>query len=355
MRTFVVKTMLAVLLLAPIASMGVYASDDVTTTTPTQAQQNITRAATNMADSVPDAAQLNRLQDSGIQSVRAGLAWSEVESVRGTYDWTNSDPKLLPYFQRGIKVQLLICCSPAWMGAYSNWWGPWHSQYTADFGNFVRAVIQHYGPLGLRVIEISNEPDWAYPTDKAWVYGAYLQAAYEAAHISLGPEFIGYNVTVLNGGLAYEGQQSLDFVTINANALRQYTDVVAFHWYPPEQYGTAYPDPYTKLDALKAQIGTPAGKQYFLNEIGVDSAWNGWTEQRQASDLTYWIGTLGQRPNELIGFCWFAFRDDQWGAGFEDAGLVRHDNSLKPAYFAMQSILMGYEATDTWQVGGQAR
>lgn len=312
------------------------------TTTPTQAQQNISRSAVQMADSVPDAGQLDRLQASGIQAVRAQLSWSQVEAQRGVYDFSASDLKLLPYFSRGIKVQLCVCCSPAWMGAYSNWWGPWHSQYAPDFGAFVRAVINHYAPYGLRVIEVGNEPDWAYPADKAWVYGVYLQAAYEAAHIALGPEFIGYPITIMNGGLAYEGQASGDFVTVNANALRQYTDVVAFHWYPPAQYGTSYPDPYTKLDTLKAHIGTPAGKQYLLNEIGVDSAWAGWTEQRQAADLAQWVDTLNQRPNELIGFSWFAFRDDAWGAGFEHTGLLRHDNTPKPAYYAMQAALGRY-------------
>lgn len=286
------------------------------------------QVSAQMRTGVPTTQELDMLVGAGITSVRTDVAWSWIEPQEGgAYQWSAVDPIFAAYRARGIEPQIIICCSPAWMAPYRNDYGPWVSWHAPTFGRMVGALVARYHPVA---VEVSNEPDSAWPPAKAWVYALYLQQAYNASKAAW-PATL-----VLSGGLAYEGAQGQSFVSTNAGALRDYTDLVAYHWYPPSQYGTQYPTALAKLDAIKAQLG--GGKQYLLNEVGVDAQWNGWTEARQAADLVAIMRSLRARPGELVGAVWFSFRDEAFGPGFSASGVTRADNTPKPAYYALMAM-----------------
>ncbi len=97
--------------------------------------------------------------------VNSQLYWSEVEAVKGVYDWSKAaqvEGRLIDAAQSGLESILLIQDAPVWARKYpDSRCGPIKEQEWGTYANFVEAAVQRYSqaPYNVRYFQIWNEPD----------------------------------------------------------------------------------------------------------------------------------------------------------------------------------------------------
>jgi hypothetical protein len=121
---------------------------------------------------------LERLRAMGISTVRWGVAWSQVESRPGVYDWREPDRFMRLLDQAGMRSVVIL-------GGDNPAWGPGSPATPASraaFSAFAAAAVARYG-ANHAVWEIWNEPDlprfWT-PGPDALAYARLAQAACQA-------------------------------------------------------------------------------------------------------------------------------------------------------------------------------
>ncbi len=91
---------------------------------------------------------LQRMQNSRIKTVRWGFRWSEVEKVRGTFNWQITDETIGALASRGIWVLPVVAGSPAW-AARTYGTAPVKTKAARrGWRIFLKAAVKRYGPGG---------------------------------------------------------------------------------------------------------------------------------------------------------------------------------------------------------------
>ncbi len=96
------------------------------------------------------------------------VLWSEVESSRGVYDWTEADQKAAQWINasnEGLTIIGNVRYTPSWAQQYSGYYcGLMKAQYYDEFAEFMYRVVSRYSipPYNVQYWEIWNEPDVAY-------------------------------------------------------------------------------------------------------------------------------------------------------------------------------------------------
>ena len=154
------------------------------------------------------AAHLQRVLAAGFGWQKTRIAWAEIETQKGRFDWSETDRIVQASNNLGLKVLARVDVAPRWARPDDNPHGP--PLNYADYSEFIAALVQRYrtgSPQGrVHAIEVWNEPnlqkDWGnLPVNRqqAADYTRLLQGAYEAAKRA------DPNVTVLSAALSPTG------------------------------------------------------------------------------------------------------------------------------------------------------
>jgi hypothetical protein len=175
---------------------------------------------------------------SGVESVRAEFGWDEIEPQPGSYNWGHADAIVTAAARHRLALLPTVLRAPAWAAAPGGSGATPHPRDPADYGSFMTALVDRYGPHGsfwsqnptlprrpIRAWEIWNEPDLRYYWKPPWrkPYLALLRAAH-AAITAADP-----GAQVVLGGLTYFSWRDLD--RLYALKARGLFDVVSLHPY----------------------------------------------------------------------------------------------------------------------------
>jgi hypothetical protein len=91
---------------------------------------------------------LQRMDRSGIKTVRWGYRWSEVEKVKGTYNWQMTDQTIGALANRGIAILPVVAGSPAWAARTYGTAPLKTGAARRGWRRFLQASVNRYGPGG---------------------------------------------------------------------------------------------------------------------------------------------------------------------------------------------------------------
>ena len=143
------------------------------------------------------------MKRAGAVWVRFDVSWSSVQSGgQASFSWTRHDRVVEFIHARGMKAHLILAYTPSWARPSSctgsDKCAPAPAHY-ASYATFAREAGAHFGPMGVHVYEVWNEPNitsfWQPAPDVA-AYTQMLKLAYPA--LKQGDP----DATVLTGGTA---------------------------------------------------------------------------------------------------------------------------------------------------------
>lgn len=314
---------------------------------------------------------VNEALNGGAKTIRDDFAWSSIEPSLNSYDWSGPDNIIRQTAPKGLDVLAMAGYSPSWASSCGGGdkCGPTNVSYYADFVKQVALRYGHNGsfwttnptiPKHPISIEIWNEPNitfWANPNPAN--YTALLKAGYTAIK-SVDPQ-----ITVVSAGLAPYGSYGsvasdgsrINPVTFlegmyNAGA-SGYMDAVG--WHPYNYFAGATASSmlaYATWSAWSQMADTPvsarslmsahgdSGKKIWATELGAPSGGgsNAVSEADQASLATQEVALWKGYP-WAGNYYWYDLRNDcTTNTDIECFfGVVRSDNSLKPAYTSLKN------------------
>ncbi len=286
--------------------------------------------------------QLNLMQQAHVQRTRADVNWDAIETSKGVYNSTylaNLDAVVNESFNRGIKPVLIVLRCPAWAnGGQAATVPPTNDQ---DYANFLTFLMNRYGSK-VGDYEIWNEPDgsWAWTNPDPTRYTALLKTAYTAAK-ALNP-----SVNILGGSLSGFYTNPQNFLTgMYAAGAKNYFDTLSAHAYgdPPQHDNLA---PEAMFDSWAAailpimQANGDGAKRVWLTEHGYNTSTTGVSESTQADYLTR-AYAKAKTVSNIDNLFYYEWMNSAGGTSATDPaqnyGMVRVDDTLKPAYTAYQN------------------
>jgi hypothetical protein len=298
--------------------------------------------------------QLQSIADDGVQVVRMGAWWSDLEPappVNGVhhYSWSDVDQQVAALARHNLQWEPLLCFSATWgstiPGDYSG-----APDGTQNFALFSAALVQRYGPGGsfwaehpelpalpVTAYEVWNEENakvyWhpSTPEDYADLYAATRSAIHG----------VDSSARVVVGGLAAADTSSVlapaDFLrkmVAHRPDLKGNVDAVALHPYARDPQGV-----YDKIAQFRHDLDAIVGPgiPIELTEIGwstTDTA-----ESKRADYLRELASTLPRTDcglERMTAYAWLGPEQDssdreQW------FGIANKDGSNKPAAAAFAS------------------
>jgi hypothetical protein len=301
---------------------------------------------------------LDAMQALGVENVRIGIFWADIEAEEGVFNWDNVDRMVDAATERGMGILGTILYTPGWAGATT---APEETEWASHpdpvkFGNFVREVAEEYEGR-ISTYEIWNEPTtnmfWD-PADPA-AYTDILKAGYQAIK-AVDPSALVIAGSVV-AGPTYEDGSSLspvDFIEgMYDNGAQGYFDAISYHPYlytMPFSNGANQPDefdyPIEQLNEIRnlmiakgdghlkvwiTEYGQPTNTVYQNTTL---------TEQQQAAYiedlLRTWQNIDGAGPVFI-----YQTRDTQTGNGDPDGNLGLYDSNWdrKPAADILEALI----------------
>jgi putative glycosyl hydrolase len=102
-----------------------------------------------IAQGALDAPDAQQMADIGVRTERFQLKWREVESTKGSYDWTARDWLVGALASRGIRPVPFVWGSPQWVGTGAAARPPIDSAADVQaWQTFLKAAVARYGPGG---------------------------------------------------------------------------------------------------------------------------------------------------------------------------------------------------------------
>lgn len=306
------------------------------------------------AEPLPGGAQLARLGDGGVGTLRINFAWGSVQSgPNAPYDWRHYDPVVRGAAENGIRVLATVYSTPSWAASTAEI--PPLGSDLSGFEEFARAAVKRYGSDGtfwedhpdvpklpITDWQLWNEPNsplfWK-PTPNAAQYLTLLRAfnlavkgADPAARILLGGLF-----PTPTGGITMD--RFLE--DLYDGGARRLFDAVAVHPYSLT--------PRKALDRVKQARDVmrrfgDADKPIWITEVG-------WASRGTPSGLV--VGLSGQADylrqtfelaaaeRDRLGIArvvWYSLNDTPGPLWVGHCGLFRLDGSPKPAWEAFAQV-----------------
>lgn len=318
---------------------------------------------------VPNSADFARMAAGGVGSYRVVLAWSTIEAVKGTYDWSTYDAMMGELARNGIAPQVSVIGTPTGYAPVLTD-PPTSSPEAFDaWAEFLEAAAERYGPDGeywqtfaetdpdvepqpLHTWEIWNEPNttlfWT-PAPDIDDYAALLK---RSARVITG---VDPEAEIMVGGMFATPQSdgaivSYDFIEglYSRAGIADVVDVVGVHPYSPD-----VPDLIEQLDGTRQAIDEAGDDaSLWITEIGWSSDPTGPADQaktpeQQAHLLAKSFTKLSEERDtwSLDGLIWFTWRDSEGPVGecvwCRYAGLVDTDRDTKPAWAAYAEVTGG--------------
>jgi polysaccharide biosynthesis protein PslG len=309
------------------------------------------------AEPLPSPAELARLGEGGVGTLRVNLAWGHVQSgPDAAYDWSHYDPVVRGAAENGIRVLATVYSTPTWVVPTPEI--PPLGANLLAFEGFARAAVERYGTDGafweqhpdvpklpITDWQLWNEPNsplfWK-PTPDAGQYLELLRA-FNYSVKGADPQ-----AEILLGGLfpAPAGGIPLDqfLLAIYAGGGRQLFDAVAVHPYA----GT----PDEAIDRVEQEREVmrrfgDADKPIWITEVGWASGGqpSGVTvgPERQADYLAriFELAADARERLGLRGVVWYALRDTPGPLWVGHCGLFTVDGDPKPAFEALAQVAGG--------------
>ena len=315
--------------------------------------------------------EVERMRRAGVESVRIGIPWSQVEASRDAYDWSAVDHLVRLIADGGLTVMPTLSGSPAWAAQRDGFsckgfdcipYAPASIETRYAFARFAGAAVERYGPEGsfwednrdlpyrpIGAWQIWNEqnsqsfymPD-ADPLAYAEVVkraGAEIHAADADAEVVLGGMFGPRSSSRLDGAASYLRE------VYEVPGARESFEGFALHPYSATTDGV--------LAQVRAALRVVRGKSddadLWITEIGWASS--GDPGERLVTDPkgqarllreTFSQFTDHARGWRLRGIWWYAWRDTRqadavcaWCAG---SGLVTRTGEAKRSFRELRRI-----------------
>ncbi len=298
------------------------------------------------ASAQDQARELDLMAATGAHWLRLDFPWPSVEPSKGAWNWAPFDSIVAAAHERGFEVVGIAGYAPPWAAQAVSPGVP--PVAPTAYGEFVGALARRYGPQGVHVWELWNEPNlrgaWGAKPDPK----AYAALLIEGAAAVRRADPI---ARILSGGLAPavdagDGSQvsPVSFVRgIYAAGAGRSLDAVAIHPYSypamPRDPSTGGWNTYERLPLVHdvmAANGDDA-KQIWLTEFGAPTGTANGAVSPDVQATMARKGLLGAQDWAWSGpIFWYSARDRGTDPADREAnfGLVRMDFSPKPAYAA---------------------
>jgi hypothetical protein len=307
-----------------------------------------------------DTPSIKTMQSLGVRTARVRIVWANVEPKDmnpPSYNWDFYDSVFRDMNTAGIHPTVAFDGCPDWACGSVN--GPIDKTSPSRFAALVHAFALHFSdaPYGVQYYEFFNEPDSTYTSSHNFGWGMHgdLYAALLKATVP-GLKAINPQARVMTGGLgadAYMDEQPPG--PFNRNFLRDvaaagggaYLDYINIHYYPQNPH---WPTLAAKISDLGARArGYGLNQPFVCTETGLTSStdprWQSpyWGPNSEDMQSRYLARTFVESfAFGLAHIDWFTYRD--WTDNYPDlaiffeTGLVRKDNSLKPAAGAYRTL-----------------
>jgi polysaccharide biosynthesis protein PslG len=320
-----------------------------------------------------DAAEMDRQLDaakaSGAGVVRVDVGWSSLEPDRkGQYSsWYlgKMDAAVAKAEQRGLKLLFTFWTTPCWastapdtvkQGCDGAWWDRRVDRYppvnATDYAEALAFVIRRYGNR-VAAWEIWNEPnldDFFKTTNQIAEYAKLVKAAYPAAKAAGAS-------TVIAGSLA-DADFAFTESLLRDHGVRGNFDAYSVHPYSGDRSPL---DPNEDKHIRHSFIlGVPAvrgvmlrngeDKPLWLTEFGWSSCtYRSGPSSANCVDESTQAKHLGEAYTQMMSWSyvpvgvWFNLKNTSMDAGdrVDNYGLLRHDNTGKPAMEAFRTAATG--------------
>lgn len=302
------------------------------------------------AYALADDSVLQAVDETGVGFVRVGVSWHDIEPTNvdpSQFNWAATDALFSRLSSRNIAPLALILDCPLWACVRDN--GPLLDNGEADAAQFMGALAARYSqaPYNVHFWELWNEPDSAGGPNNQWGWGMHpdkyklmLSWVYPAIKANDSQS------VVLLGGLAYDnffyqgGTFNPDFLPdLLDSGAASYIDAVAFHYYKNNAH--AWTNIGIKAEEIRSVMAAHGGAGIPLvsTESGLTSATN--FNSSEAIQARYLVQMMAHgAAADVRSIVWFCDRDfenpDPLIEVFTKSGLLRLDDSRKPAFTSMQ-------------------
>jgi polysaccharide biosynthesis protein PslG len=309
------------------------------------------------AEPLPGSAELARLGDAGVGTLRVNFAWGSVQSGSDApYDWSHYDPVVRGAAENGVRVLATVYSTPTWAAATPE--VPPLGRAMDGFVHFTRAAVERYGDDGtfwrqnpdVPKLPITDWGLWNEPNSPLFWKPRPDPAAYLRLLRAFSPAVKGADprARVLLGGLFPDptGGVPLDpfLSAIYMGGGRRLFDAGAVHPYA----GT----PAKALDRVEQEREVmrrfgDADKPIWITEVG-------WASSGTPPGLV--VGLSGQADYlrqifeqaaaerdrlGIAGVVWYSLNDTPGPLWVGHCGLFGLDGSPKPAWEALAQVAGG--------------
>jgi hypothetical protein len=316
-----------------------------------------------------DAQDRQGMADVRVQTARFMLKWRDIESTKGSYDWSERDRLIGGLASQGIRSVPFVWGSPTWVGSGQSARPPIDSTAARQaWQAFLKAAVARYGPGGsywankyqqdygpgatpwpIQSWQIWNEPNlkrYFAPAPKAQEYATLLRISHDAIK-SKDPQ-----ARIVLAGLFSEGDVKASTFIDNLYGIsgtRDDFDAAALHPYgctlDQTRQGinsfrtamTSNGDGTTPLWLTEFAWGSGEPDQFCKNK--------GLTGQRDLLSSSFRMILQNRKTWNVQRLFWFLWRDPAPGSIFEGycsicgtAGLLNYDHTQKPSYFAFRDF-----------------
>ncbi|MFL5869445.1 MAG: hypothetical protein ACJ75R_00050 [Solirubrobacterales bacterium] len=310
----------------------------------------------------------------GIESIRVWLPWSQIESVRGHYDWSATDAAIRRGAEAGLASFPFLFTEPDWAIELDGHdcfdrcatYAPSSATTRDAYAGFAGAAVRRYGPDGTfwadhpelpylpihswQIWNEQNAPAFFGPRPDPELYAAMLRPAAREIR-GADPD-----AEIVLGGM-FSARDRSGGVVGSAHYLREFYEVgdVA------DSFDSIAIHPYARhVHEVFAQIGAmrSVARQVGDGSVGLWVTELGWASRGRRS-----LGLVTDRAGQarrlkrsfsrlvhdrdrlnLRGVFWYAWRDTEHGAAVcswcPHSGLISRAGVAKPAYDELRDIAL---------------
>ena len=298
--------------------------------------------------------ELDMMQSIGVQDIRIGLYWAQIEPAEGVFNWTKADYIVNQANARGMGVLTVLNQTPAWAGDPIGAGTP----SAEDFSSYATAVTARYKGK-ISAVEIWNEPNASFflnPVSPS-NYTELLKAGYTAI------KAVDPSITVI-GGVLGSGQTQVKpdgtVVTMDPYNFLQgmydagaqgFFDALSFHPYKYDikfsNQGLIADSPLNQLKEMRALMDSlgDGAKSIWATEYGLPTVSGGLPitdidQQKQADFIADFLNSWGEQAGTGPIFI-YSTRDIDTGDGEKEDnfGIWETDWTPKLAVQVIQDFI----------------
>ncbi len=297
---------------------------------------------------------IDQLSDLGISHIRMDILWSDLYAGPGKFDFSHYDHIIEGLEKKNIRVLGLFNYNKDYKIDGKEVWSNPPDSFD-DFAAYAAATVSRYKGW-IKHWEVWNEPNhpvyWSGPKDGLKLYASLLKKTYAAVK-KADPSSI-----VLNGGLTAAITEDVE--NLYREAGKNAFDILNIHPFinPKKPDAPEIFDELMKtLEAIMNKHGDKE-KKIWITEIGCPGVPKGkmktqttWfegeaeNEEEQAEWLKKVYALMKQHPRiEKLFWAFYRDTDGMFKDATDHLGIVRHDLSPKPAYFALKNLITHHAA-----------